>query len=499
MLLCIESVLAQNLIIFTTNDLHGRIKPFSYQNQTEVGGAARRTTIYKTEPNALILDAGDYAQGTLYFKVIPQNVNLEILEQQSYDAITLGNHEFDKGTDYIKKSAKFSKIPFLNCNIKFKDKELNELIKNYIIKEINGIKIGIIGVLDSSVKATSSANPNEYFVYDEIKSIKKQIKKIASKTDLIIILSHSGLEKDKIMAKQVEGIDLIIGGHSHTMLESPIEIEQKSGKKVLISQNGEFGATVGKWDLKVENGKIQEYQFKQIAVDPNILPDQETQNIIEKYDTQINTYAKSKAGCTTTSINATREEIQTNLTTAGALLHQAIKFYYPEIDISMNTSGGYRYGGILPKTITNKDISELFPFDSYIVLVEVKGSDIKEILETSARFLPSPSSSFLQTSGISYTINLNAPGKILNKKLDKIIKSGSRITEVKINGLPLDSNKYYKVATDNFLYFGGDGYIELKKYKNAKHTYFFLDKMLIEYLKNNSPVEVKIKDKIYYK
>ena len=83
--------------------------------------------------------------------------------------------------------------------------------------------------------------------------------------------------------------------------------------------------------------------------------------------------------------------------------------------------------------------------------------------------------------------------------MDKIIKSGSRITEVKINGLPLNSNKYYKVATDNFLYFGGDGYIELKKYKNAKHTYFFLDKMLIEYLKNNSPVEVKIKDKIYYK
>lgn len=490
---------AKNITIFTTNDLHGRLKPFTYNNIKDIGGAARRTQIFNSHPDALILDAGDYAQGTLYFKVLKENLNLQVMEFQGYDAITLGNHEFDKGLEYIKKSASSSQIPFLSANVKFYDEELEKLINDYIIKDINGIKVAIIGVLNSAVKATSSVNPNLYDVYDEIKTLRKVVKIVDKKSDLIIVLSHCGLEKDKKIAQAVNNIDLIVGGHSHTMIETPIKIRKNNGQTVLISQNGEFGTVVGQWDLNVENDKIIKANFKHIPINSTLKNDNATEKIISKYDKELGDFSATVAGYCETPIDARRNSVKTNLTTAGALLHSAIKYFYPDIDISANTSGGYRYGDYLPKLITNKDVEELFPFDSYLVIMEIKGSDIKELLETSARFLPKPAGSFLQTYGISYTVDLKATPKKLNPTLDKILQKGNRISNIKINGIPLDENKYYTLATDNFMYYGGDGYIELKKYENVKHTHFFLDKILIRYLNINSPIEVKIKDEIFFK
>ena len=490
---------AQNVTIFSTNDLHGRLLPFDYQDKKNVGGAARRATILNSEPNALVLDAGDYAQGTLYFKILKENLNLIIMEALGYDAITLGNHEFDKGIPYLKKSALSTKIPFLASNVKFYDEELDNLVQDFVIKEINGIKIAIIGVLDSALKATSSTNPNLYEVFDEVKSVQKAVKKADKKSDLIIVLSHCGIEKDKIIAQKVKGIDLIIGGHSHTMLKKPLKIRQSNGDNVLISQNGEFGTVVGRWDLTVEKDKISQAKFSYIPVNSQLRSDEKITNFLKSYDKKINDFSATVAGYSITPIDARRNSVRTHLTTAGALLHKAIKHYYPDVEVSFNTSGGYRYGDFLPQVITNKDVEELFPFESYLVLFEMKGSDIKELLETSSRFLPKASGSFLQTSGLSYTVNIDGKSKKLNQKLDTIIQNGTKVSEIKVNGEPLDSEKYYKVATDTFMYYGGDGYIELKKYKNVKHTYFFLDKILIRYLQENSPVEIKSTDKIILK
>ena len=498
LLLCFNA-LAQSVTIFTTNDLHGRLKPFDYGELKDVGGAARRTTVFKSVPNALILDAGDYAQGTLYFKLLKENLNLKVMESQGYDAITLGNHEFDKGLAYLMRSAVFSKVPLLLSNVKFQDKELNKIINKYVIEEVNGVKIGIIGVIDSSLKATSSTNPDLYEVYDEIKTLKKIVRKVDRKTDLVIVLSHCGADKDRIIAREVNGIDLIIGGHTHTTLRKPIQINKSNGERVLISQNGEFGRLVGKWDIVVENDRIKRYKFRHIPITSKIPEDATTKGIIAKYDKMLDDYAKTVAGYSVTPIDARRKSVRTRLTTAGALLHDAIKYHYPEVEVSMNTSGGYRFGDYLPQVITNQVVEELFPFDSYVVLVKIKGSDIKEILETSSRFLPKSSSSFLQTSGLSYTVHFNRQPKCLNSKYDKIIQSGAKVSNVKVNGKPLDMEKYYLVATDNFMYYGGDGYIEFRKYKDVKHTHFFLDDILIKYLQINSPVEVKVKDRIIYK
>lgn len=484
---------ANDIVIFTTNDLHGRLEPF---NQNKFGGAARRSELFRTEKNAIILDAGDFAQGTLYFKILPNNLNLDIMGKQGYSAIALGNHDFDKGTQYLKNSALSTDIPLLLSNVQFNDEELNKLIKSYIIKNVNNHKIAIIGVLDSAVKAITSTKSDDYQVFDEIKTLQSIVNEIDKKSDLIIVLSHCGIEKDKKIAQQVKGIDLIIGGHSHTFLKKPLKIKQQNGDIVLISQNGEFGKYVGKWELDIKNDKIKKYKFKQVLIDNKFTEDEEIKSIISNSNAAIECYSNKIAGSSTTKIDARRNVLKKQITSASVLLHTAIKKYYPETDVSFNTSGGYRYGGFLPQVITNKDVMELFPFDSYLVLLKIKGEDLKEILETSSRFLPKPSYSFLQTYGISYTVNLNAKPKVLNSTLDKIIQEGMRISDIYINGIPLDPQKYYTVATDSFMYYGGDGYLELKKYKDVIHTNITFDEILIKYLNENSPVSIELKDVI---
>lgn len=489
-------VCAKEVIIFSTNDIHGRLEPFNYGSFKNVGGASRRSAIFKAEENPLILDAGDFAQGTLYFKILENNLNLEILDKLGYHAIALGNHEFDKGVNYIKKSALSSKVPLLVSNVKFLDEEINLLVKRYVIKEVNDVNIAIIGVLDCAVKAISSTNPDEYFVYDEIETLQEIVDEVDVKSDLIIVLSHCGVEKDKKIAKEVKGIDLIIGGHSHTFLKKPIKIKQKNGDIVLISQNGEFGKDVGKWHLDVDGDKIKKYKFKQVLINDKLKEDEQIKNLILVNKAKIETFSNEVAGYSETLIDARREVVKSQLTTSGVLLHSAIKKYHPDVEISFNTSGGYRYGGFLPQTITNKDVVELFPFESYLVILDIKGSDIEEILETSSRFLPNPAYSFLQSYGISYDVDLKKQSKVLNGTLDKILKKGNRVSNILINNKPLDKNKYYRVATDSFMYFGGDGYVEFKKYKKVFHTYMSLDKILIKYLNENSPVKIEVKDNI---
>ncbi|MDD3594651.1 MAG: bifunctional UDP-sugar hydrolase/5'-nucleotidase [Candidatus Gastranaerophilales bacterium] len=487
---------AKEITIYTTNDLHGRLEPVDYKNLTDVGGAARRAAVFVKDNKTLILDAGDFAQGTLYYKVFKDDINLEVLKKQNYDAITLGNHEFDHGLESLKYSISTSNVPFLSANIKFKDRQLNKLVKDYIIKDVNGIKAGIIGVTTQSIKATTDSNPEEYEVLDEIKTIKKIVKKIDKSTDIIIVLSHSGINKDIEIAKNTDNIDLIIGGHSHTLLRKPVVIEKKKGN-VYITQNGEFGVYAGKIVANVENDKITDFDFQLIPIDASINTNKEIEDYISIYTKQLEIYQNETAGTTTLPINSKKDFIRTNLTTAGSLLNKAELAAFPEAECAISVSGCLRQGGIIPAgEISYKDIFELLPFENYVVISQVKGKDILSVLENSARLYPKPSNSFLQVYNIDYTIDLKKEPMVMNENLTQILKKGSRVKNVFINSEPLDLQRYYSVATDSFLFNGGDGYIQFKNSKNPKHTYYFLDRMLIDYLKNNSPITPEVKNTV---
>jgi 5'-nucleotidase len=185
------------------------------------------------------------------------------------------------------------------------------------------------------------------------------------------------------------------------------------------------------------------------------------------------------------------------LSIAGLLVNETLKNNYPDADIIFQNNGGIRVKRYIPPgNITKADIFEIFPFENKSVIAELKGNEIESILENSSAYLPDIKDSFLQTEGISYTVDLSQNPQIMSDDGTKILKRGNRVKDIFINGQPLNPNKYYKIVANDFLFSGGDGYIQFKNAKNAVYSEVNTQDLIINYIKNNSPLNLKIQDKI---
>lgn len=258
------------ITILHTNDMHSRVEPFPNDGRKNagLGGMARRATLIKKireqEPNVLVFDAGDIIQGTPYFNFFGGEVELKLMSQMGYDASTLGNHDFDNGIAGIEKMLPFAQFPYLIANYDFSGEAgLKNAFQSYKIFEKQGVKIGVFGlgielkglVLDKHFGAVKYIDP--------IGVAKEMVQTLkAKKCDLIICLSHLGYRYDKepkvsdvTLAQQVEGIDLIIGGHTHTFLDAPEKIVHSSGHTTLINQVGWAGIRLGRVDFVLEKAK----------------------------------------------------------------------------------------------------------------------------------------------------------------------------------------------------------------------------------------------------
>ncbi len=494
--------LAENthtLTILHTNDIHGRLKPINYRGKNNVGGFAGRAQIIKKikseNKNILVLDAGDIAQGTLFFKFFEGVPDVKFMSEVGYDAAELGNHEFDKGLPVLKKMIDSASFPFLCSNIRFLNKpEMQNKIKPYIIKEYNGFKVIVIGVISRDLK-TLVANYTDFEVIEPTDAVKTILGKIKSKIDLIIILSHSGIEEDIKLAKAVPEINIIVGGHSHTLLKYPKRIFH--GKKsTLIVQAGEFGVNLGRLDLNFDNKNIEKYSYKMLPIEEN---QEETvfSNKISELSRQINVVAQQIIGKTQIPLDIRNNKLKTQLTNGGVFVLKTIKAQYPYIDIVFVNAGAIRSNKIIPAgLITKEDVFELYPFDDNIVIAEITGREIKSMLETSLRSFPKASSGFLQSLGIEYTINTTNPSQILSKDELSILRNGKRISNIKIGKTPLIMDKYYKIAVSEYIFNGGNGYSQFKNSKNIIKTEISVQNAIIDYLKKNSPIFVEVEDRI---
>ena len=255
----------KKITILHTNDVHSHIDPFPENDpiNPNSGGVVARSNlinfIKKGNPNTLVLDAGDVFQGTPYFNFFEGEVELKLMSKMGYNASTLGNHEFDNGIEKLAKSLKHANFSFLNSNYTFKNTALENKINRYKIFNVDGIKIGVFGLgieLNGLVEKKLYEGIN-YLDPVEISSDITNELKFNHNCDLIICLSHLGFSysKDKniicdlVLAKKTRNIDLIIGGHTHTFLEKPIQIKNLDDKNVLINQVGCFGINLGKIDF----------------------------------------------------------------------------------------------------------------------------------------------------------------------------------------------------------------------------------------------------------
>lgn len=489
------------LTILHSNDIHGRIDSIEYiKDQKPIGGWARRSGLIKDikskTKNTLVLDAGDIYQGSVYDQLFDGMPEMSFLDISGYDAICVGNHELDKGIENFENLTKMTKTPFLAANLEFKSNfYLNGKIKSHIVKDYEGYRIGIIGMTTPELKHLSTYS-NEIELRDYQKTLQFLVDYLRNDVDLLILLSHSGVEKDIETAKTISGIDVIVGGHSHTFMEKPFLVN-KQGRKTLVVQDGEFGVKLGRLDIDFDDAGIKKYSSKLIVLDENVLADPKIQNKVDELNSDINLIRKQKLGKSLLDLDLRKDSLSKNIANSGVLVLKAIMKTCPNADIAMINAGSLRGNKIIPKgNISKMDIIEMLPFSNKIVLAEIKGSAIKSILENSARRYPSANQAFLQTLGVSYTIDIKGEPQILTADLEKVTKEGNRIKNVKINNKELDENALYKVLTTDYLFSGGDGYLQFSTASNSSRTDYSVTNAVIDYIKTEKKVYPKCTDRL---
>lgn len=253
----------RKITILHTNDTHARIDPFpkDHSKYADLGGFARRVSyvkqVRKENPNTLLLDAGDVFQGTPYFNMYKGKLDYQLMSDLKYDATTLGNHEFDNGVEGLLDAMSVLKFPIVVSNLWIERNDLANQIKNYLIKEINGVRIGIFGLAVDFPGLVLAENHKGISYRDPISVARGIAHNLHHylKCDYVICLSHLGYKyednrpSDMVLANAENEIDLIIGGHTHTFLDEPVLVKRKNGKDVIINQVGYSGINVGKIDL----------------------------------------------------------------------------------------------------------------------------------------------------------------------------------------------------------------------------------------------------------
>jgi 5'-nucleotidase len=256
----------KHITILHTNDVHSHIDPFpsDHPRNPNMGGASRRAAmienVRKQNPNVLLLDAGDTIQGTPYFNMYGGELEWKLMSLMQYNAMTIGNHEFDNGLEGLIKNYPHATFDIICSNYDFKNTIFEGKTKGFKIYELSGIKIGVFGLgveleglVDKGLyKETKYLNPIE-IAQDNTNTLK------SLGCDLVVCLSHLGYnytkpaEKDKIsdvkLAALTHDIDLIIGGHTHTFLDEPKILKNKAGKEVIINQVGAYGINIGRIDF----------------------------------------------------------------------------------------------------------------------------------------------------------------------------------------------------------------------------------------------------------
>lgn len=256
-----------SITLLYTNDTHSRLDPFP-SNAREfagLGGIAKRSSLVNKiraeEKHVLLLDAGDVLQGTPWFEVYGGKVDFELMSDMGYDAMAIGNHEFDSGLEGFAEAAEFADFSFLAANYSTRNTPLSSYVEGQIIKKIDGYKIGIFGLGIQLDGIVDPALHGSVRYRDPVIISNRVVESLREfhQCDYVICLSHLGYRyegnqvDDIKLAQSVPGIDLIIGGHTHTFLDEPVSIENPAGSNTLITQMGHSGVRLGRIDLSISN------------------------------------------------------------------------------------------------------------------------------------------------------------------------------------------------------------------------------------------------------
>lgn len=437
-------------IILHTNDTHGRV----IGGEDSVGLSALKALKdrYKAQGmNVVLLDAGDTFHGTATATLDAGESVLELMTLAGYDAMAPGNHDFNYGSDHLVALSFETPMPILSANILKKGTD-KKLLDGYAVIQRENIKIGVFGLsTPETAYKTNPVNVEALEFYDPYAAAAEAVSVLkASEVDYIIAVCHLGLNSSSAytsegVAKAVAGIDLIVDGHSHTLLEQ--------GKRVgntLIVSAGEYMQAVGVVTLDHASRSATAEVIG--AGDPRLqgLSDPAIDAKLEEINVRQRQLLSQVLGHTPVALNGERAAVRTGETNLGNLIADAMRAE-SGAQLALLNSGAIRTS-IDVGDITKGDILEVLPFGNYIVTKKLNGSSLNTVLERAVKALPEENGGFLQVSGLSFTVDQSAP-------------TGGRVKNVMIDGEPLDITAEYTIAVNDFLAAGGDDFPMLGKAK----------------------------------
>ncbi len=492
------------IVIVHLNDLHGHPLAFADHGVNDVSGLPAIATMVKQTrsdyQNVLVLDAGDINTGrpeSDFFKAEPVIVGYNAM---GVDAMALGNHEFDNSREVLRKQEADSTFPMISANVTTKDGKLLAEAP-YVIKTFQGVKVGIFGLTtpETAIIGTPD-NVKDLNFASEVDTAKAMVKELREKqkVDVVICLGHMGLYSDnthgsRAVAAQVSGIDLIIDGHTHSQMTEPFV---ENGVPIVSAY--QWGLNVGRGLLTVENKKVTSFLWAPITINdkkpikgadgktsfqplgPQFDQDAALLPKLVAYGNQVENLLKEKIGdCAANFPNAMSRKAETEI---GDLVADAMAFYGRnlKVDFAINNGGGIR-ADLPAGDITKKSVYTVLPFDNTIRILTIKGADLPALFDFLVT-IKQGMGAFPQVSdGVSFTLNYDA------KKCEDVL----------VGGKPIDPNRDYKIATNNYMADGGDGYVVFKKATFSYETSTYQRDALIEYVKSlGKPVAPELKGRI---
>jgi 5'-nucleotidase/UDP-sugar diphosphatase len=471
--------------ILHTNDLHSHDEPFT-ENGRSIGGLARIghliRTIRKQEPNTLVLDAGDIFQGTPFFSKYHGAVEVHLLNEIGYDLFTIGNHEFDDGPENLAEQLKQAKFQIISANLDCsKFPPLQELVKSSVVKEINGEKIGFVGCVTPELE-TLALNRGEVKLKqkgaDWYQPIRDEVEKLKKEgINKIIVLSHSGQDKEKELAKNIPDIDAVVGGHSHTRMDHPEIFEHPGIGTTLVVQTGSYGRALGKLHLAFDKeGKLlfPETTYHLINITDKIYEDADLKKYVEEKGEPLLALKKDVLGSAETDFDNKWLTMPWD-SPLGDLVTDAIydsgKSY--GATIAFENRGGIR-ARIDKGPISEETVQEMLPFDNRLTIGTITGDELLKTVEHSVQ--TAGGGKFLDVHGLK--IAYDAKGEPGHRLI-------FALTEEKPGDgkwLPIDPAKKYRIAINSYTFAGGEGY-DFKAAENVKNLPDKMSDVFRAYLK----------------
>lgn len=526
------------LRILHTNDMHSRFEETSKlssicsKNDAKAGkcygGFARIATLVrearKSPTPCLFLNAGDTYQGSIWFNVYKWKVVAKFLNLLAPNATSLGNHEFDDGVEGLIPFIENATFPIVTSNLDLSKQPNLAATKllNSTVLTVNNRKIGVIGYLTQETKLI--ARSEEVIFLDEVESIRREAKALKQQgVDILIALGHSGFEVDKRIGREVEDIDLVIGGHTNTFLYNgkqpdaeipeglyPTVVTQKSGRKVYVVQAYAYTKYMGNFTVNFDAmGEVTDIKGNPILVDNSIEQAKDILDELEQMRGAIDNVSQVVVGKTRVLLKGDSKVCRREECNLGNLITDAMIDYnagqYAGRDSWTDAAIAFHNGGSIRTSITRAnddditmgDVLSVLPFHNAIMKVSMTGELILSVLEWGVEKLEMNATAnlfgaFTQLSGLQVVYDLSKP------KNSRVISVQVQCADCDVPSYSkLEKNKTYNALLLDFMQSGGDGYTMLKDLKAQPLGVTTAD-TLVEYLKKHSPVHPGVEWRISY-